>query len=114
MTAESNGLGGRRPPVQLYDESSLPTALATSSTDSLIFSTVGCTSRSKSCSTLESPSMRFVTSCNSLSIASWRVDNRCIHQKQRPQQPVPIQARTMLIVPRFAIIIGEHAIPKTD
>src|SRR2546423_15687453 len=69
------------------------TASDTSFTDSLISSTFGCTSRMRSCSTLESFSIRFVTSCNSFSIISCLDDNRCIHQKQMPQQAVPIQAR---------------------
>src|SRR5947208_16097881 len=70
----------------------------TSFTCSLISSTFGWTSRMRSCSTLESFSIRLVTSCNSFNIISWREDNRCIHQKQIPQQAVPTQVRMSAIV----------------
>ena len=80
------------------------TASATSLTDSLISPTAGCTSLMRSCSAFDNRSMRLVTSCSSLSVVSCRDEMRCIHQKQTPQQAIPVHPKIMLAVSKLLIL----------
>jgi hypothetical protein len=61
-------------------------APATSLIPSSMLATLGCISFTRSCSVLASFSIRPAWSRSSFSTASWRVDIRCIHQKQIIQQ----------------------------
>src|ERR1700730_5813698 len=84
--------------ADFLDDVSGETASATFSTCALISLTCGWTSRIKSCSALESCSMRWVTSCSSFNIACGREQMRCIHQKPTSQQPMPIQVRVITTI----------------
>jgi hypothetical protein len=83
----------------------------TSSTPFSIFRTVGCNSLRISCSFLESSSMLWACWCSSFSMASWRCEIRCIHQKQTAQHPTSrrvtkftrLRPIVFEIVPRVAI-----------
>ncbi len=62
----------------------------TTPTSFWIASTFGCSSFRMACSSREIFSIRSLCFCSCARTASWRVEIRCIHQKQTHQQPRPI------------------------